>query len=281
MVRQADTAYENDKLAYDYFRAKGLTNFQAAGVVGNLDQESGIDPTISQFGGGPGRGIAQWSAGGRWDTADGDNVLAFAAEHGQSEYSLELQLDFIWYELTTFPEYGLEELQATDNLADATQVFEDKYEGCVYANYPVCALPMRIQYAQDVLDNYGSDPDPVDAGSGDDEPTPPPDGDVDEGSEGDDDDDTDGSDDDDSNAGSSMGDGDTSHGEEDASTDGNDDDDGSSDGQSDDDEADVPELRDSSCSVSTSSTHSPTFALLALLMPVATMAVRGRARRKR
>ena len=41
---------------------------QAAGIIGNLDQESGMDPTISQYDGGPGRGIAQWSTGGRWDT---------------------------------------------------------------------------------------------------------------------------------------------------------------------------------------------------------------------
>src|SRR4051794_5140784 len=78
VIRQADTASANDKAVYDYFRAKGLTNFQAAGVVGNLDQESGIDPTIHQYNNGPGRGIAQWSAGGRWDTIDGDNVVQYA-----------------------------------------------------------------------------------------------------------------------------------------------------------------------------------------------------------
>src|ERR1700683_922620 len=59
----ATTAFPNEKTAYDYFGAKGLTNFQAAGIVGNLDQESGVDPTIDQENGGPGRGIAQWSAG--------------------------------------------------------------------------------------------------------------------------------------------------------------------------------------------------------------------------
>src|SRR5580658_5394526 len=59
----------NDKIAFDFFVGKGLSKDQAAGIVGNLDQESGMDPTIWQYGGGPGRGIAQWSAGGRWDTS--------------------------------------------------------------------------------------------------------------------------------------------------------------------------------------------------------------------
>src|SRR5206468_699793 len=53
--RAADsTAFPNDRPTYHYFRVAGFTNFQAAAIVGNLDQESGIDPTISQQNGGPG-----------------------------------------------------------------------------------------------------------------------------------------------------------------------------------------------------------------------------------
>ena len=92
----------NDKIAFDYFVSKGLTDVEAAGVVGNMDQESGMSPTIAQIGGGPGRGIAQWSVGGRWDSSHHDNVVWYASQHGASRYSLDLQLDFIWYELTTF-----------------------------------------------------------------------------------------------------------------------------------------------------------------------------------
>lgn len=44
--------------------------------MGNLDQESGMSPTIKQPGG-PGRGIAQWSVGGRWDTYNGDNEVHY------------------------------------------------------------------------------------------------------------------------------------------------------------------------------------------------------------
>jgi hypothetical protein len=155
---EAATTFANDKTAYDYFRGKGLTNFQAAAVVGNLDQESGVNPTISQNGGGVGRGIAQWSTGARWDTTKGDNVMAFAAMEGQSATSLGLQLDFMWFELTMFPDYGLAELKASTTLNDATQVVEDKYEGCVYANFPECALPQRQKYAATVFAAYMNDP---------------------------------------------------------------------------------------------------------------------------
>jgi hypothetical protein len=148
----ATTAFANDKPAYDFFVAKGLTNFQAAGIVGNLDQESGVDPGAVQFGGGPGRGIAQWSVGGRWDTSANDNVLAYAKQKGASSGSLNLQLEFIWYELTSIG-YGYAQLKATTNVTDATLAFMDKYEIC-----GTCASSQRIAYAKSVLSAYGAAP---------------------------------------------------------------------------------------------------------------------------
>jgi hypothetical protein len=151
----------NDMTAYDFFVGKGLTNFQAAGIVGNLDQESGMDPTIAQYGGGPGRGIAQWSAGGRWDTDAGDNVEWYAAKEGESATSLTLQLEFIWYELTTFSGYGLAALRASTNLSDATIAFETDFEGCGQ-----CDQAQRISYAQTALNAYGNTPPPIPAPRG-------------------------------------------------------------------------------------------------------------------
>ncbi len=146
------TAFANDKPAFDFFVGKGLTNFQAAGIVGNLDQESGVNPGSVQFGGGPGRGIAQWSVGGRWDTSANDNVLSYASSKGESSGALNLQLEFIWYELTTFG-YGFSQLKATTNVTDATVVFMDKYEIC-----GTCDQTQRVSYAQSVLKAYGVTP---------------------------------------------------------------------------------------------------------------------------
>jgi len=61
----------------------------------------------------------------------------------------------------------LANLQATTNVTDATQVFEDDYEGCVYANFSVCDLPRRVTFAKGVLAAYGSDPVVRDGGAGD------------------------------------------------------------------------------------------------------------------
>ncbi len=142
----------NDQAAFDFFVGKGLPAFQAAGIVGNLDQESNDDPTAVQAGG-PGRGIAQWSVGGRWDTDSMDNVLWYAGVEGESSLSLTLQLEFIWYELTTFSGYGLSSLQASTNVTDATIAFETDFEGC-----GTCDQSNRIMYAEEVLAAYGTFP---------------------------------------------------------------------------------------------------------------------------
>jgi MYXO-CTERM domain-containing protein len=91
--------------------------------------------------------------GGRWDTSANDNVLAYASKLGESSASLNLQLEFIWYELTTFG-YGFTQLKATTNVTDATVVFMDKYEIC-----GTCAQSQRVSYANAVLAAYGATPD--------------------------------------------------------------------------------------------------------------------------
>jgi len=134
------------KTAYNFFVSKGLKSFQAAGIVGNLMQESSVNPNAIQYGGGPGRGLAQWSVGGRWDTDHDDNLVAYANAHGMSRWAMTTQLDFIWYELESFGGYGLASLRGSTNVVDATIIFQDRFEGCGQ-----CDQSTRIAYAEQVL----------------------------------------------------------------------------------------------------------------------------------
>jgi Phage tail lysozyme len=113
-------------------------------------QESSVNPAAVEFGGGPGRGIAQWSVGGRWDTSRNDNVTAYASAHGVSRLALGTQLDFIWFELTTFPTYGLASLRAATTVTAAVTAFQDKYEIC-----GTCASSRRIAFANQALTAFG------------------------------------------------------------------------------------------------------------------------------
>ena len=149
VAMSADARPNNTETAFKFFVTKGLTKDQAAGIVGNLTQESSVDPTAVEYGGGPGRGIAQWSVGGRWDTSRNDNVVWYAGDHKLDRWALTTQLDFIWYELTT-DGYGYSALKAATSVSAATIAFEDKFELC-----GDCDQSKRIAYAEQVLADYG------------------------------------------------------------------------------------------------------------------------------
>ncbi len=148
---RAAASTSNEETAYDFFIAKGLAAFQVAGIIGNLDVESGVDPTLSQSSGGPGRGIAQWEVGYRWDTDAQDNVQWYAARQGLSATSLNLQLSFAWYELTTFSRYGLSALRQSTTVTDATIVIQDDFEAC-----GDCNQDARVTAAKAALAKYGT-----------------------------------------------------------------------------------------------------------------------------
>lgn len=139
----------NARTAFNFFTAKGFTDIQAAGVVGNLMQESSVSPTAVEYGGGPGRGIAQWSLGGRWNSGS-RSVVSFAAARGANRWALSTQLDFIWFELTNNAAFGLAQLRAATTIETAVTVFQNKYEIC-----GTCAQTKRLQYARQALADYG------------------------------------------------------------------------------------------------------------------------------
>ena len=140
----------NNKTAFDFFTGSGLSKVQAAAIVGNFDQESSMNPRQFQYPSGPGRGIAQWSAGGRWDTDSRDNMVWYASQHGESQWELTPQLQFSWYELATYPNYGLASLRAATTVYNAVVAFQSKFEGC-----GTCMTDNRVRYADQALTYYG------------------------------------------------------------------------------------------------------------------------------
>ena len=63
---------------------------------------------------------------------------------------MNVQLEFIWYELETFSGYGLTRLRDSTNLSAATVVFQTDFEGCGQ-----CDQSNRIADAEAVLRAYG------------------------------------------------------------------------------------------------------------------------------
>ena len=80
--------------AQEFFVSKGWTPAQAAGLVGNLQAESGVNLKPNAVGdGGDAYGIAQWQAPRQAD---------FQAKYGFpiQQANLNQQLEFVNYELT-------------------------------------------------------------------------------------------------------------------------------------------------------------------------------------
>jgi len=83
----------NSKQLMDYFMSQGWSKEQAAGIVGNLTQESGLNPNAKNASGM--RGIAQWNKARQKDFA---NWAGFGIDDPRA--TLMKQAEFIQYELT-------------------------------------------------------------------------------------------------------------------------------------------------------------------------------------
>lgn len=139
---------------WNFFRDKGVSKETTAGIMGNLQQESGINPKSRQANG-PGRGIAQWSVGGRFNT-----LVNRAKKAHKSWEDLGVQLDFLWYELnggeaTTKSRLnnrfgGFKHFIKNHDVDWAVRAFEQSFERAGKPNYP-----NRYKYAHDFYNKYG------------------------------------------------------------------------------------------------------------------------------
>ncbi len=137
----------NAEKVFNYLIGYGFTEQAAAGVIGNLMQESGVNPNSKQLGGGPGRGIMQWGtgpgSGGRWDA-----LVAWASSSGKDPWKLDTQVEWMMKEMRS---YGtLSRLKGVTDVKKAVQIFEREMEKAGTPNYP-----RRYQYAADALSSFG------------------------------------------------------------------------------------------------------------------------------
>ncbi len=161
---------ENLKNIFLYFKNKGLSNVQAAAIIGNISQESGGNPQLLQgtktrkqqnlkdpstlgteVGKGDGWGLIQWDAGGR--------AVEYAKKAGISGaiYEMGTQLDLIYWHMSvespTSHKNMLQDWKGDDatDIKKATFYFEDTMEG---AGRPMMAN--RYAAAEAALKKFGT-----------------------------------------------------------------------------------------------------------------------------
>lgn len=165
---------ENHKAVWNYLvNTKGLSENAAAGVMGNLEAESGINPwnmeprgkndpddggtiqreeasiptepdnsaVVSHFiANYRGYGIAQWTSAGRQQP-----FLTKAIQEGKSTGDIGYQIDYVWYEITISYKDLLAKLQEPGvSLNDASDEFVLRFERPASVN-----KPQRIRYDSD------------------------------------------------------------------------------------------------------------------------------------
>ena len=137
--------------AFNFFKSRGFTSKQSAGIVGNLIAEVGKNlPAHGPRGdGGQAAGIAQWHPGRR---------RIFEQVYGKpwQDSTFTDQLQFIVWELSNCDsESGCLNrnagnlLKGTDSVAMAATIFDEKYERSSGA-----ARQKRINFAQSVYNEY-------------------------------------------------------------------------------------------------------------------------------
>ena len=139
----------NAKTALDFFIQQGWTPEQAAGLVANLQAESGqnLDPNI--FGdGGAGYGIAQWHGSRQRDF---QRIMGKPLKGS----SLEDQLKFVQWELTHSEKRAGARLKDAKTAAEAAAIVDQYYERSSGIH-----RDKRIKLAQNLVPSQLAEPRP-------------------------------------------------------------------------------------------------------------------------
>jgi len=110
----------NSKQLMDYFMSQGWSKEQAAGIVGNLTQESGLNPNAKNANGM--RGIAQWNKDRQKDF---ENWAGFGIDDPRA--NLMKQAEFVQYELTKGKEQkaGIELSKQNTTIGASNAIFSE------------------------------------------------------------------------------------------------------------------------------------------------------------
>ena len=153
----------------NFFMRKGINFAASTGFVGNMMQESGLNPAIIQGGriatdsyvleSGVGFGLVQWTSGGRQQ-----KFMQFMKDSGVGVTDLSGQLEFVWKEVNESYPKTIQALQAVDNTPDGAVAAAVAVHGPPSPGYEASAdspekvLTVRGGNAKAVFEKYYDGP---------------------------------------------------------------------------------------------------------------------------
>jgi len=146
-----------------FFVDNGYTPAQAAGIVGNLEAESGFNTTIvSSVSGESSQGLAQWNpAGGRLQ-----ELKLFASRNNYDWRNFSVQLQYIIYELNNYAYFGKSRLVKCTKFTGGK---DDKNSTWIFMKYyerpqiTAKEITKREGFAKTAYDQYNNN---ISAGAG-------------------------------------------------------------------------------------------------------------------
>lgn len=117
----SDVEGTGKKKIWNFLKKKGLSDVQVAGIMGNFEQESNLDPTATNPSSGA-YGIAQWLGGRK------SNLQAFAKSKGKKASDLDAQLDFLWHEMQGSEKGSLGRFNKAKTVEEATKYWAQDFE---------------------------------------------------------------------------------------------------------------------------------------------------------
>lgn len=145
---------KNAWIVWQFLKSKGYTEQAAAGILGNMDQESGIMPDTEQIGG-PAYGLVQWDGSAyplvppaTWNGREYvQNLMRAAGISGDYKIAKTQSQLLEWcmfngqYIKTSAYPYSVAQFKTLTNISTATTAFEANFER------PAATHPERVQLA--------------------------------------------------------------------------------------------------------------------------------------
>lgn len=125
----------------------GYSATAACALMGNMQQESSMDPTSGSDGNAAAIGLFQWGYG--CDGGRGDNMIAWAKANGKDPWNAGTQIEWLAKEIAEdYPDCGPATLNSM-SVEQATEHFEESFER---AGIPM--MENRIAYAQQFYEQF-------------------------------------------------------------------------------------------------------------------------------
>ena len=153
MALDPSSARDNARIAFEYFVSQGLSPVQAAGIVGNLQGESGRGLNTQTINPGDGRDGSDSIGIAQWNSTRAQALKDYAASRGVPHTDLNTQLEFLHSELKGPEKAAYSKLLAAQTPEEATRAmlaFERPKDWNVPGSHP-----NRVQYAAKALAAYG------------------------------------------------------------------------------------------------------------------------------